>query len=80
MAASSFSMFLTVSAAAFGNCAIDAAKIESNEAGLIVLGPWDTCPPELGLCISATGFFIGGIVLPPQYKSAINIIAIPIVI
>jgi len=45
-----------------------------------VLGPWATAPPEEGRCIPATDFLSGGMVLPPQYKRAINAIAIAIVI
>jgi hypothetical protein len=80
MAVSSLSIIFTESAAACGNSALDAANIESKEAGLIVLGPWDTVPPELGRCISATGFLSGGNVLPPQYKRAIKPIATAIAI
>lgn len=73
-------MVTTESAAGFVSRALDADSIESKEAAFMVLGPWETVPPELGLCDSATGFLCGGIVLPPQYKRAINAIAAAMVI
>jgi hypothetical protein len=73
MAVSSFSMVLTESAAVFGSCANDAVIIESEEAGFMVLGPWALSP--VAGCLVATVVLAGGIVLPPQYKRAINIIA-----
>ena len=77
MAVSSFSMVSTVSAAVFGSCRLDAVTIESKEAGFMVLGPW-VIAPAVGLL--APCFFAGGTVLPPQYKRAINAIAIASVI
>ena len=77
MAASSFSMVSTVSAAVFGSCLLDAVTIESKEAGFMVLGPWDIAP---AVDAFAPCFFAGGTVLPPQYKRAINVIATAIVI
>ena len=78
MAVSSFSMVFTVSTAVFGSCLLDAVNIESKEAGFMVLGPW-VIAPAVG-CIFAPGFLAGGTVLPPQYKRAINVIAIASVI
>ena len=75
MAVSSFSMAKTESAAVFGSCNFDPTNIESKEAGFMVLGPWATCPPDDGRCMSATGALAGGTVLPPQYKRAINVTA-----
>ena len=73
MADSSFSMVFISFAACGVSCKRDADKIESKEAGFTVLEPEDISP---GL-VDATGalFFAGGVVLPPQYKRAINIIA-----
>ena len=73
MAASSFSMVFTVSAAVFGSNLVDAASKESKEAGFMVLGPWAMAPAAC--CLLAPGFFAGGMVLPPQYKRAINVTA-----
>ena len=78
MAVSSFSMDNTESATVFGSCILDAVIIESKEAGFMVLGPWDI--PPGACCIAASGFLGAGTVLPPQYKRAINAIAITIVI
>ena len=80
MADSSFSMADTESAAVFDSWPLEADIIESKEAGFMVPGPWATLPPELGRCMSATCFFSGGSVLPPQYKRAINATATAIVI
>jgi hypothetical protein len=76
MAASSFSMVFTVSAAVFGSSLRDAVNIESKEAGFMVLGPWVISPAAGAFtpCVLA-----GGTVLPPQYKRAINAIATAIV-
>ena len=77
MAVSSFSMVNTVSAAVFGSCFRDAVIIESKEAGFMVLGPWVIAPAG-GVFVPC--FLAGGTVLPPQYKRAINAIAIASVI
>ncbi len=74
MAVSSFSMVSTVSTAVFGSCLRDAVTIESKEAAFMVLEPW-AIPPAIG-CVFAPGLVAGGTVLPPQYKRAINAIAV----
>ena len=78
MAVSSFSMVLTESTTVFGSCLLDAVNIESKEAAFMVLGPW-VIAPAAG-AVLAPCFFAGGTVLPPQYKRAINPIAIASVI
>jgi len=67
------SMDDTESAAVFGSCIFDADIIESEEAGFMVLGPWDIAPAAGA--VAGPCFFAGGTVLPPQYKRAINVIA-----